>query len=88
MLESGKVKSYRVKSWTSVVAFGLFGLSGCLIVVFQDLQGGGKDWSTGLKVYWYSGLGTEVVLPSGVMILTFFNEITSGGGTELVAQSQ
>ena len=65
MPESIKVRPYRVKSWTSVVAFGLFGLSGCLIVVLQDLQGDGKDGSTGLKVYWYRGFVTVVGLPSG-----------------------
>ena len=88
MLESGNVMSYPLRSWESVVAFGLPGLSGCLIVVLQDLQGDGKDGSMGLNVYWYSGFATEVVLPSAVMILTFCREMTSGGGTELEAQSQ
>lgn len=41
-----------------------------------------------MKVYWYRGFGTLDVLPSGVRILTFCSEMTSGGGTLLVAQSQ
>jgi hypothetical protein len=88
VLGSGNVKSYSVSAWESVVAFALFGLSGCLIVVFQYFQGEGNDGSMGWKVYWYSGFGTEVVLPSGVMMLTVCREITSGGGTVLAAQSQ
>jgi hypothetical protein len=40
------------------------------MVVFQDFHGDGKEGSMGLNVYWYSGFGTEVVFPSGVIMLT------------------
>jgi hypothetical protein len=80
---SGEVKSYRVSCWT-LVTFRALGL---LTVVLERLQGGRNDGSTGLKVYWIRGFGTDF-LPSGVMILTACREMTSGGGTLLVAQSQ
>ena len=84
----GNVKSYLDRAWTSVDASGLLGSSGCLIVVCQYWYGAGKELSMGLKVYWYKGFGTAVVLPSGVVMLTVCREMTSGGGTEFVAQSQ
>ena len=79
---------YSTRAWASVVASGLLGSSGCLIVVCQELYGAGKDGSIGLKVYPMSGFATAVVCPSGVTILTVVREITSAGGVLLVAQSQ
>jgi hypothetical protein len=70
-----------------MVTFSVSG-SAPLIVVLRDFQGDGKDGSMGLKVYWYRGFDTLDVFPSGVIILTVCSEMTSGGGTLLVAQSQ
>jgi hypothetical protein len=67
-----------------LVTFRAFGL---LTVVLKRFQADGNDGSMGLKVYWIRGFGTDF-LPSGVMILTVGREMTSGGGTLLVAQSQ
>jgi hypothetical protein len=61
--------------------------AGLLIVVGKWLQEVGNDGSTGSKEYRIRGFVTDFV-PSGVVILTFSKEITSGGGMLLVAQSQ
>ena len=83
---SDKSKAYLIRRGTSVT-FGALG-EGLLTVVLKRPQGRGNDGSTGLNVYWSKGFGTEDVLPSGVIILTVCREMTSGGGTLFVAQSQ
>lgn len=57
-----------------MVTLGALGV-GSLTVVFKVFQADGKDRSTGLKVYWYKGLGTldSDDLPSGVMRLMDYN---------------
>lgn len=63
---------------------------GHLRVPGHDLYGGGKvevdfaDWNLKRRY----GLSTWVLLPSGVVMVTFCKEMISGGGVAFLAQSQ